>query len=268
MSAEAQCCVAALTYAEPGSYFDAVGRRSQRACSSGSDGCRWGGDSKLVAWEDFQVDLAYQRTGRNVPDVFLNAGLAAGRVGDWMRLLEAVDLEPYEDDQAVFTEYMYHRPDQIVLDYASEMFGTARWPLGMNDKGCPFGAAGANKKNGPGRFPALRHLESHSMPLLLHTPGKFSACYEYITEELGLLTDRNNRLGSADNGSMMQTSNESRELKKNGNQPPNEQQHIPLAKKETNDGKNKKKQRGKKKTKTNQKTKQPKNYVVQVRALI
>ena len=44
MSAEGSCCVAALTHASPGDFFDKGLNRMSRACSSGTDNCMWAGD--------------------------------------------------------------------------------------------------------------------------------------------------------------------------------------------------------------------------------
>ena len=53
VSAEAQCCVAALTYVEPGDLFGADGARRARACASGTPGCMWNGDARREPWRRF-----------------------------------------------------------------------------------------------------------------------------------------------------------------------------------------------------------------------
>ncbi len=177
-SAEGQCCVAALLHAKPGDYFDDAGNRRQRACNSGEEDCLWLGDALKLPWESFQQDLCYERTGAQLEDVYLNAGLVAGRPSDLLRLVDTADLEPTEDDQAVFTDLMYHYPERIVLDYAQELFGTARWSRGM-EGGCPF----ESEDGGP-----LVHQETLTTPLLLHFPGKFWECHDTVAHKLGIDT--------------------------------------------------------------------------------
>lgn len=114
MSTEGQCCVSAMTFARPGDYFDQAGNRLARACASGEEGCMWAGDSYKLPWEDFQQDIAKERTGYDLEDVYLNAGLVAGRVGHILSIVKTANMEVYEDDQAVFTDFMYMFPDLIV----------------------------------------------------------------------------------------------------------------------------------------------------------
>jgi hypothetical protein len=107
LSAEAQCCVAALTQAQPGDYFDDNRRRSGRACSSGTQDCPWAGDALRLPWEAVQEDLAKNRTGLDVADAYLNAGLVGGAVENLLNVLEIASMDGPEDDQVVFTDLMY-----------------------------------------------------------------------------------------------------------------------------------------------------------------
>ena len=202
--AEGQCCVSVLTHAQPGDYFDAsTGGRRKRACFSGENGCLWMGETLRVPWEAFQEDLAKDRTGAHLTDVYLNAGeltrsrlaccfvffnrfnfslttagLVVARPSDLIRLIEAADMDATEDDQAVFTDLMYYHPESIVLDYAQEMFGNSRWTTGMANGGCPFDIA---EDGGH-----LVHQETMTSPLFLHFPGKFWECAEALANKLGI----------------------------------------------------------------------------------
>eukprot|EP00977_Amphora_coffeiformis_P028741 scaffold36787_cov199-Amphora_coffeaeformis.AAC.1 len=180
MSTEGQCCVSALTYAKPGDYFDRDGNRLGRACASGEEGCLWNGDSHKLPWENFQQDLAKERTGRDLEDVYLNAGLVTGRAAHILNIIQTADMEVYEDDQAVFTDFMYKFPDLIILDYAQQLFGNARWTKGMRGGGCPF-------EHIPGTL-SLEHQETKTLPLFLHSPGKFFACFDHVADDLGLVS--------------------------------------------------------------------------------
>ena len=180
MSTEGQCCVAALTFVKPGDYFDAEGNRNVRACPSGEEGCMWAGDSKKLPWEDFMHEMAKERTGLVVEDAYVNSGLVAGRPQDLLDLIRKVDLEVSEDDQAVFTDYMYNFPDLLVLDYAQQMFGNARWPKGMEGGGCPF-----DRSPSASATSSLEHKETNAKPLFLHGPGKFWDCLAVLAERIG-----------------------------------------------------------------------------------
>ena len=180
MSAESQCCVSAMTHAGPSEYFDPVTKqRAKRACSSGTPGCYWSQNDNIYQWVDFHRQRAFNQTGiprigENVGDVYLNAGLMAGYPEDLINLVETLDIEPQEDDQAVLSGMMHQFPDMIVLDYNQEMFGNNQWPRGLED-GCVF-----EKDNN-----VLSHRDTKTEPLIIHTPGKFYGCLDMLIEELG-----------------------------------------------------------------------------------
>lgn len=176
ISAEAQCCVSALTHASVGDFFDESGStRRRRACSSGRPDCAWLGDTFKLPWESFQETLAINRTGSDVSDVYLNAGAMVGRAEKIIEVLRRAQIGPSEDDQAVLTDLMFRRPDLIVLDYAQEIMGTARWASGMAN-GCIF------EENDLGYFAPVIHQETRTTPFILHFPGKFVQCYEKVAE--------------------------------------------------------------------------------------
>jgi hypothetical protein len=95
---------------------------------------------------------------------------------DMIKLLDVMDIAPYEDDQALLAGLMYSFPEMIVMDYQQEMFGNNQWTRGLVD-GCVFETQG---KHLP-----LIHAETHTEPLFLHTPGKFYDCLDILIEELG-----------------------------------------------------------------------------------
>ena len=177
LSAEAQCCVSAMTHAHPRDYFDPVTKeRTKRACSSGIGDCMWEPNQNIEDWQVFMEDLAYNTTGEEHTDVYLNAGLMVGYPKDLINLLSVLDIAPYEDDQAVLSGLMYQFPDMIKLDYKQEMFGNNQWPRGLED-GCMFERQGEHL--------SLVHTETGTEPLILHTPGKFYDCLDLIIEDLG-----------------------------------------------------------------------------------
>ena len=90
ISAEAQCCVAAVTYFSPGALFDNTGERTARACPSGQPGCMWpeDGDEKRKPWMNFMDTLAKLKTGAPQTDAYLNAGLIAGKPKDLISFFE------------------------------------------------------------------------------------------------------------------------------------------------------------------------------------
>lgn len=172
-SAEAQCCVSALTYAIPGDYFGVDGKRKGRACSSGKAPCLWNGDDKVIPWENFMNDLAMSKASKG-KDTYLNAGLIAGKAGDLLRVIETADIEVYEDDQAVLTDYMYRRPHELILDYNQLLFGNNR----HMEHGCVFQDETEDKR--------LIHRETGATPLFIHSPGGYVSCHESLASRLGV----------------------------------------------------------------------------------
>jgi hypothetical protein len=176
VSAEGQCCAGALTYAKMGDYFHPDGTRKKRACYSGRSPCLWNGDEKALPWINFMKDLALNRF-RSFwvgDDVYLNAGLIAGRAADLLRVFDMADFNAFEDDQAVLTDLMYVRPQEIILDYKQAIFGTNR----HSTNGCMFQTLTENKQ--------LIHSETGTIPLFIHSPGNFVLCHEILAGKLGV----------------------------------------------------------------------------------
>ena len=146
VSAEAQCCVSALTHVALGGYFNADGSRNKRSCSSGEEDCMWAGDDKALPWEKFMKTLALERTDSDSDDIYLNAGLMVGTAKNLMRVISSASIAKYEDDQAVLTDFMYYHPDQIILDYGQTIFGNNRGGHGgFTDDSCTFDVPSTGK---------------------------------------------------------------------------------------------------------------------------
>lgn len=172
VSAEPQCCVSALTYAQPGDYFHAT-ERAARACSSGTPGCMWKGDEFAYPWESFMQTRADDKNFGEASSIFLNAGLMAGTVKNLKTVLTLADIQESEDDQAVLTDLMYNFPQLIELDYENALFG--------NNQGseCMFVLTDEN---------ILVHKDSKTSPLFIHSPGSGTVCHEELLRELGQVT--------------------------------------------------------------------------------
>jgi hypothetical protein len=185
VSAEAQCCVSALTHAVPGSFYNADGTRNQIACSSGKPDCLWNGNDKATPWEIFMKDLMLDRTAQDVhvyDDMYLNAGLIAGRAVDLVRVIESMKIEQSEDDQAVLTDYMYHHPEDIVLDYEQKIFGNNRAGVATLSKEdqCTFSMKDEDSR--------LHHTKTGTTPFFIHSPGGFYECHDSLSQILGVPT--------------------------------------------------------------------------------
>ena len=111
-----------------------------------------------------------------VSDIYLNAGLLAGKAKDLLRVIQALDIHEEEDDQAVLTAYMYRNPNSIVLDYRQSMFGNNRWTLGVED-GCMFSNISSKDRR-------LVHKETGTSPLFIHSPGGFMKCHWSLLDKL------------------------------------------------------------------------------------
>lgn len=189
ISAEAQCCVSALTHVAPGSYYNKDGTRNERACSSGEDECIFKGSEFALPWETFMENLAKERSNINesYDDVYLNAGLMAGTVRDLLRLIEQAEIGKDEDDQAVLTDYMYHYPNAIVLDYGQTMFGNNRGGLNNDalsyqenkENTCMFQSSEYDRQD------RLHHSITNSTPLFIHSPGGYVQCHDELVHQLG-----------------------------------------------------------------------------------
>jgi hypothetical protein len=180
VSAEAQCCVSALTHVLPGGYYNADGSRNARACASGEEGCLWVGDDEAQPWITFMEKKARDNKAKpDCEDLYLNAGLMVGSVKNLMRLIESSAIGKDEDDQAVLTDYMYLHPDEILLDYGQKLFGNNRGAQGKS--GCVFDATDADHQR-------LVHLKTGTTPLFVHSPGAFLQCEDDLSAKLGIVS--------------------------------------------------------------------------------
>jgi hypothetical protein len=183
VSAEAQCCVSALTHVQPGGYYNPDGSRKETACWSGKSDCLWVSDDNALAWEKAMNDtLMKQSAFMNITfdDRFLNAGLVAGKGKDLIRILEAAQIGSNEDDQAVLTDYMIQHPDDIVLDYGQSMFGNNRVGVQtvIEEDRCVF-----SQSHDDGR---LVHTKTGSSPLFVHSPGGYYSCHDRLATMLNI----------------------------------------------------------------------------------
>jgi hypothetical protein len=120
VSASTECCSSALAHIEPGTLFHLNGKRNSRTCK-GNECFTGGSDSTSAAWRSFMKDRASKASKSD--SMYLDGSFVAGTVRDLMGLIEALDVDPLEDDRAVLTDYMYQNPDKIVLDYDHNVFG-------------------------------------------------------------------------------------------------------------------------------------------------
>lgn len=178
ISAEAQCCVGALTWSNPGDYFDKSLKRISRACPSGVGECLHRGDVFQANWTSFMRQTANRLGFADVDDIYLNAGLIAGQVRDVKWLYNALQLGPTEDDQAVLSDLMFRRPGRIVLDYRQRLFGNNRWIRG-EEKGCVFDWSEDRGVN------IHRHYDEASV--FLHFSNEFFTCYDRLGAPLGFV---------------------------------------------------------------------------------
>jgi hypothetical protein len=192
ISAEAQCCVSALTHTAPGGYFYSDGTRTSWSCTSGSPDCMWAGDDKALPWETYMRSLALDRVGSDVyDDVYLNAGLMVGTAANLERLIDDLQMANTEDDQAVLTDFMHAFPDRILLDYGQTMFGNNRGGLGgVEEDACMFftDKHGDDHDDHDAHHHRLVHTKTGTSPLFVHSPGGFLQCHDDLAAQLGLPT--------------------------------------------------------------------------------
>lgn len=183
ISAEQQCCVAALCHADsPAAYFDpATGKRAQRACPSGEDGCGWLDNDNVKFWQSLMMAEAYSQTESKQISPYLNAGMMVGTAKNLANIIERMDLGEEEDDQAVLSAMYLQYPELIVLDYEQKLLGNNAWPKGLED-GCIYDFEDESD--------FLTNKQTGTSPLILHTPGKFYDCLDLLIERLGGESDK------------------------------------------------------------------------------
>ena len=189
VSAEAQCCVSALTHVALGGYFNADGSRNGRSCSSGEADCMWAGDDKALPWETYMKTLAIERTDSHYDDVYLNAGLMVGTVKNMIRTISSASIAKNEDDQGVLTDFMYHHPDLIILDYGQTMFGNNH-----ANGSCTFDVSSTGNER-------LVHSKTGTSPLFVHSPGDNFKCHDPLADKLGVtpVAEKSRRLDKKKN---------------------------------------------------------------------
>ena len=186
VSTEAQCCVTALGHIRPGDLFaEEDGSRNGRACSSGSPGCVWKGIERAKPWNDFMEQRADESGNDELADIYLNAGLIAGKAKDLITLIQDLDMQEDEDDQAVLTAFMYCNPGRIALDYEQSMFGNNRWAMG-DEEGCMFDIPSAENEDDATPLVGRRlvHFETGQSPLFIHSSGHFVSCHQQLLDKL------------------------------------------------------------------------------------
>lgn len=184
VSAEPQCCVAALSQQRPTTYFHPNGSRAERACNSGEAGCTGSGQHSLE-WQKLQTEVApTDPSGEPVDARYLNAGLVAGPAAAVLALYTDLDLLATEDDQAVLTELFLRWPARVILDYSSTLFGNSAWSKG--EEGCHWQYDAELGMMVDSRAARSANGAVMAAPALLHFSNEFSQCYRRVSEELGL----------------------------------------------------------------------------------
>jgi hypothetical protein len=192
MSAEQQCCVAALCHADsPSHYFDpTTGKRNQRACPSGEEGCGWDDNANVQFWQSLMMAEAYANTGAKEISPYLNAGMMVGTAKNLIEMIDRMDLGEEEDDQAVLSAMYIQSPHLIALDYEQQLLGNNAWPKGF-EAGCIYDFDAKSEEQ-----TYLTNTQTGTSPLLLHTPGKFYSCLDTLIERLGGISDKRYMIGT------------------------------------------------------------------------
>lgn len=115
-------CSSAFVHVAPGDLFTEKGNRKGRACSSKSPGCtRNDSENKTAMWSSFMRSHCNNNLTKQI---FLDTSMLAGKAINIQRLLKMANLASNEDEQAVFSDLFYHRPDLFFLDYDHLLFGS------------------------------------------------------------------------------------------------------------------------------------------------
>lgn len=179
VSGEAQCCVSSMSHKAPGSLFDKDLKRTDKACASGKPGCtsRKIG-SNIPKWTSYMQKLAKRNLAENSDDIYVNAGLIAGKAKDLLDLITKMAISEEEDDQHVLTDLLYAHEEKFVIDYFGKLFGNTRWVLG-DKKGCVFEPTEKG----------LTHVVYGEAPAFIHTSNNFLSCLNELSSQLGYELD-------------------------------------------------------------------------------
>merc|ERR1712054_68424 len=90
VGAESQCCVSALTHAQPGEYLtDDLKRTGKEACNSGQPDCFHQGKEREMPWINKIKDLAAQRkVESHIKNIYPNTGIIVGRAKNIKNIYE------------------------------------------------------------------------------------------------------------------------------------------------------------------------------------
>lgn len=111
--------------------------------------------------------------------MYPNGGFLAGRVKDLIQVFEFIAMKGFDDDQALLGEYLLQYPDNIQLDYFSELFGTSdRNYIDFSnfEAGCRFHWEETNKQ--------FLKSDTISIPAFLHFPGKNAICFKKLFDRM------------------------------------------------------------------------------------
>jgi len=187
VGAESQCCVSAMTHAQPGDYInDDLTRTSVMACNSGEVGCQHRGEEYQRPWVEQMKKLAEEKeiTSKNI---YPNAGIIVGTAKNILNVYNVLNMQETEDDQALFTDLMLKQNNLIVMDHEQKLIGNNIWTDGMD--GCIF-EWNDNDEN-------FVHPQNKNSPALLHFQGKFYECYGKMASKLGYNGDMKRKLADA-----------------------------------------------------------------------
>lgn len=130
-------------------------------------------------------DLAISHSGSALvnilDDIYLNAGLIVGKASVLLQVILMANMVTSEDDQAIFTDFMYSNPDFIVLNYGQVLFGNNRNNL-HGDEACIFQMIRDKSSN-----QRLVHAKMQTSPLFVHSPGGHFQCHDVLAALLGIL---------------------------------------------------------------------------------
>jgi Glycosyl transferase family 90/Stf0 sulphotransferase len=122
-SVSSNCCTTAMHHILPGTLFSSDGRRIGRTCHANECNVAPSNDEARAAWSDFMEKQSTKNGWSQSDDIHLDGTFIAGTAKNVLKLIEELDVLPWEDDRAVLSDFMYRFPNRVVLDYEQNVFG-------------------------------------------------------------------------------------------------------------------------------------------------
>jgi len=111
---------------------------------------------------------------------YINFGLMFGKVDEFKKLFNILDVQPDQDDQALLHKIYYENPDILYLDHNQELFSNSSYNFNRFDKPgdemCYF--------HWDNDLKVVKNTITNTVPCIIHIPAKNWDCYNKLINKL------------------------------------------------------------------------------------